>query len=83
MALKYGQQSNARNPIGSTIIGVPLLYSPLYQSIRLILFGAMGLSSLTVSAAPNHVDNNVDAQMTEALVTANAVSYTHLRAHET
>lgn len=75
MALKYGQQSNARNPIGSTIIGVPLLYSPLYQSIRLILFGALGLSSLTVSAAPNHVDNNVDAQMTEALVTANASDY--------
>ena len=28
-----------------------MLYSPLYQSIRLILFGALGLSSLTVSAA--------------------------------
>ena len=30
---------------------MPLLYSPLYQSIRLVLFGALGLSSLTVSAA--------------------------------
>lgn len=28
-----------------------MLYSPLYQSIRLVLFGALGLSSLTVSAA--------------------------------
>ncbi|MDN3397597.1 LPS assembly protein LptD [Psychrobacter sp. APC 3426] len=28
-----------------------MLYSPLYQSIRLILFGALGFSSLAVSAA--------------------------------
>ena len=33
------------------MIGVPLLYSPLYQSIRLILFGALSLTGLTVSAA--------------------------------
>ena len=30
-----------------------MLYSPLYQSIRLILFGALSLSSLTVGAANN------------------------------
>ncbi len=30
-----------------------MLYSPLYQSIRLILFGALSLSSLTVGAAIN------------------------------
>jgi len=51
---------------------VPLLYSPLYQSIRLILFGALGLTSLTVSAALNPVDNNVDAQTTEPLITENS-----------
>jgi len=33
-----------------------LLYSPLYQSIRLILFGALGFSSLSVSAAINDAD---------------------------
>lgn len=33
-----------------------MLYSPLYQSIRLVLFGALGLSSLTVSAAINQID---------------------------
>ncbi|WP_296190887.1 MULTISPECIES: LPS-assembly protein LptD [unclassified Psychrobacter] len=48
-----------------------MLYSPLYQSIRLILFGALGLSSLTVSAALNPVDNNVDAQTTETSITDN------------
>ena len=42
--------------IGSAIIGAPLLYSPLYQSIRLILFGALSLSSLTVSAAITDAD---------------------------
>ena len=51
---------------------MPLLYSPLYQSIRLILFGALGLTSLTVSAALNPVDNNVDAQTTEPLITENS-----------
>lgn len=30
---------------------MPLLYSPLYQSIRLILFGALSLTGLAVSAA--------------------------------
>nr|WP_227677154.1 LPS assembly protein LptD [Psychrobacter urativorans] len=30
---------------------MPLLYSPLYQSIRLILFGALSLTGLSVSAA--------------------------------
>ena len=33
-----------------------MLYSPLYQSIRLVLFSALGLSSLTVSAAINQID---------------------------
>ena len=33
-----------------------MLYSPLYQSIRLVLFGALGLSSLTVSTAINQID---------------------------
>src|SRR5690606_9939938 len=70
--LKYSLSFNDRNPIGSTIIVVPLLYSPLYQSIRLILFGALGLTSLTVSAALNPVDNNVDAQTTEPLITENS-----------
>ena len=51
---------------------MPWLYSPLYQSIRLILFGALGLTSLTVSAALNPVDNNVDAQTTEPLITENS-----------
>ena len=43
--------TQSRNSIGSAIIGVPLLYSPLYKSIRLILFGALSLTGLTVSAA--------------------------------
>lgn len=43
---------------------MPLLYSPLYQSIRLILFGALGL---TVSAA---VTANADVQTTEPFITA-------------
>ena len=42
-----------------------MLYSPLYQSIRLILFGALGLSSLTVSAAPS----DADTQQTEPRIT--------------
>ncbi|MGP5550137.1 LPS-assembly protein LptD [Psychrobacter namhaensis] len=47
-----------------------MLYSPLYQSIRLILFGALGLSSLTVSAAIN----DTDIQPTEPLVTDSSVT---------
>lgn len=39
-----------------------MLYSPLYQSIRLILFGALGLSSLTVSAALNDVNTSQTEQ---------------------
>jgi len=50
---------------------VPLLYSPLYQSIRLILFGALGLSSLTVSAAINQTDS----MMPEPLVTDSSNQY--------
>jgi LPS-assembly protein len=50
---------------------VPLLYSPLYQSIRLILFGALGLSSLTVSAAINQTDS----MMPEPLVTDGSNQY--------
>ena len=48
---RYGHSITYRNLTGSAIIGVPLLYSSLYQSIRLILFGALGLSSLAVNAA--------------------------------
>lgn len=59
------------HPLGSAIIGVPLLYSPLYQSIRLILFGALGLSSLTVNAAPS----DVNTQQTEPLITDNSTRY--------
>ena len=50
---------------------MPLLYSPLYQSIRLILFGALGLSSLTVNAAIN----DADTQKTEPLSAASTNSY--------
>ena len=42
-----------------------MLYSPLYQSIRLILFGALSLSSLTVSAAINSNDAQINTQTTE------------------
>ncbi|WP_438950644.1 LptA/OstA family protein, partial [Psychrobacter submarinus] len=45
-----------------------MLYSPLYQSIRLILFGALSLSSLTVSAAIT----DDDQQMSEPLATEGA-----------
>ncbi|MGM8884930.1 LPS-assembly protein LptD [Psychrobacter sp. 1U2] len=41
-----------------------MLYSPLYQSIRMILFGALSLSSLTVSAAIT----DDDQQMREPVV---------------
>ncbi|SLJ85168.1 LPS-assembly protein LptD [Psychrobacter sp. DAB_AL43B] len=46
-----------------------MLYSPLYQSIRLILFGALGLSSLTVSAAITNTDS-----LTPELLTADSSS---------
>ncbi len=45
-----------------------MLYSPLYQSIRLILFGALSLSSLTVSAA---ITDN-DQQQSESLASDTA-----------
>ena len=48
-----------------------MLYSPLYQSIRLILFGALGLSSLTVSAAINQTDS----MMPEPLVADSSNQY--------
>nr|WP_227693005.1 hypothetical protein [Psychrobacter immobilis] len=48
-----------------------MLYSPLYQSIRLVLFGALGLSSLTVSAALT----NADAQTTASLPADTTSSY--------
>ena len=48
-----------------------MLYSPLYQSIRLILFGALGLSSLTVSATINQTDS----MMPEPLVTDSSNQY--------
>nr|WP_227500834.1 LPS assembly protein LptD [Psychrobacter aquaticus] len=49
---------------------MPLLYSPLYQSIRLILFGALGLSSLTVSAALS----NAEPQQTESPITGSSAN---------
>ena len=55
-----------RNPLGSAIIGVPLLYSPLYQSIRLILFGALSLTGLTVTINANA---SLDIQTTKPLIT--------------
>ena len=45
-----------------------MLYSPLYQSIRMILFGALSLSSLAVSAAIT----DDDQQMREPLATEGA-----------
>ncbi|BBI68650.1 hypothetical protein PKHYL_28410 [Psychrobacter sp. KH172YL61] len=48
-----------------------MLYSPLYQSIRLILFGALGLSSLTVNAAIN----DADTQTTEPSSAGSTSSY--------
>ncbi|MBO6225510.1 MAG: hypothetical protein J6N72_08715, partial [Psychrobacter sp.] len=48
-----------------------MLYSPLYQSIRLILFGALGLSSLTVSAALN----DVNTSQTELPITDNSATH--------
>ena len=51
-----------------------MLYSPLYQSIRLILFGALGLSSLAVSAAINN-DAQIDTQTTEPLAVNSASAY--------
>ena len=48
-----------------------MLYSPLYQSIRLILFGALGLSSLAVSAAPS----DVNTQKTELPITDSSAAY--------
>ena len=53
---------------------MPLLYSPLYQSIRLILFGALGLSSLAVSAAINN-DAQTDTQTTDPLAVDSASAY--------
>ena len=48
-----------------------MLYSPLYQSIRLVLFGALGLSSLTVNAAPS----DVNTQKTELPITDSNAAY--------
>ena len=45
-----------RISLGSAIIGVPLLYSPLYQSIRLILFGALSLTGVTAISAQASLD---------------------------
>ena len=54
---------------------MPLLYSPLYQSIRLILFGALSLSSLTVSAAINSNDAQINTQTTEPSAVNSASAY--------
>ena len=52
-----------------------MLYSPLYQSIRLILFGALSLSSLTVSAAINSNDAQINTQTTEPSAVNSASAY--------
>lgn len=54
---------------------MPLLYSPLYQSIRLILFGALSLSSLTVSAAISSNDAQINTQTTEPSAVNSASAY--------
>ena len=45
---------------------MPLLYSPLYQSIRLILFGALSLSSLAVHASLLETDEPLTVDSTQA-----------------
>ncbi|WP_320158578.1 LPS assembly protein LptD [Psychrobacter sp. NZS113] len=50
---------------------MPLLYSPLYQSIRVILFGALGLSSLAVNAAIS----DADTQKTAPILTDSSTRY--------
>ena len=52
-----------------------MLYSPLYQSIRVILFGTLGLSSLTVSAAINDADTQ-KTEPSSATSTSNYASDT-------
>lgn len=52
-----------------------MLYSPLYQSIRLILFGALSLSSLTVSAAISSNDAQINTQTTEPSAVNSASAY--------
>ena len=52
-----------------------MLYSPLYQSIRLILFGALSLSSLTVSAAINSNDAQINTQTAEPSAVNSASAY--------
>ena len=44
---------------------MPLLYSPLYQSIRLILFGALSLSSLAVHASLLETDEPLTVDSTQ------------------
>lgn len=44
---------------------MPLLYSPLYQSIRLILFGALSLSSLAVHASLLETDETLTVDSTQ------------------
>ncbi|MDN3453498.1 LPS assembly protein LptD [Psychrobacter sp. APC 3350] len=56
-----------------------MLYSPLYQSIRLILFGALGLSSLTVNAAIS----DANTQKTEPLSADSTGSYVSNEAADT
>ncbi|MBH0096272.1 LPS-assembly protein LptD [Psychrobacter sp. NZS113] len=48
-----------------------MLYSPLYQSIRVILFGALGLSSLAVNAAIS----DADTQKTAPILTDSSTRY--------
>ena len=55
-----------RISLDSAIIGVPLLYSPLYQSIRLVLFGAISLTGLTMSVTASA---SLDIQPSKPIIT--------------
>jgi LPS-assembly protein len=56
----------------SNKIGVPLPYSPLYQSIHVILFGALSLSALSMSTAANAAIEDLSSRsvITSATVAA-------------
>ncbi|MDN6308263.1 MAG: LPS assembly protein LptD [Psychrobacter sp.] len=53
---------------------MPLLYSSLYQSIRLVLFGALGLSSLAANATLNDADQQIQTSDTDSSVFTNATA---------
>ncbi|MGO1513009.1 MAG: hypothetical protein ACTHZF_02740, partial [Psychrobacter sp.] len=51
-----------------------MLYSSLYQSIRLVLFGALGLSSLAANATLNDADQQIQTSDTDSSVFTNATA---------